>query len=499
MPLPADAYGGPVTITVRRTPVELLPGSTRVLGRPHVPGDEPGATGPTRVERIVLGVRALSAEQVAAELADVAARFAGRHRDLDLMLTRNAERARPLLEGCTPEQCRLVGAYLTQEHAFESAALTNPSMVPAPDQTGVPAGSQRFLLSLRAIGEGHLSSITFRSGVVDADGGVVVDEVGPLVETGERRSAVHERRHFAHKLLELGADVGCTGRVMDPLPRHFTTEELEQALPVLEDLPRAVTHESEKLMRWLAASNYVLKFDGSTTPLAERLLWPEGPFESRGMEDARFVHYTNEDGSSTYYATYTAYDGFTILPQLLETNDFTRFEVSTLTGRSARNKGMALFPRAVDGRYVALSRPDRENIHLIRSDDVRSWESPSVLLRTPQHPWESIQMGNCGSPIETEQGWLVLTHGVGPMRTYRIGVLLLDLEHPERILADLPDPVLEAGDDERNGYVPNVVYSCGGMRHDDHLVLPYGASDQSTRVATLSISGLLEELDAHRV
>jgi predicted GH43/DUF377 family glycosyl hydrolase len=486
-------------MTVCRTPVELHPGSTRVLGRPHVPGDDPGAAGPTRVERIVLGVRALSAEQVAAELADVSARFGNRHRDLDLMLARNADRAAALLEGCTAEQCRLVGAYLTQEHAFESAALTNPSMVPAPDQSGLAPGARRFLLSLRAIGEGHLSSITFRSGVVDADGGVVVDEIGPLVETGERRGAVHERRQFTHKLLELGADVGCTGRVMDQLSRHFTTEDLEQALKVLEDLPRAVTHESEKLTRWLAASNYLLTFDGRTTPLAERLIWPEGPFESRGMEDARFVHYTNEDGSSTYYATYTAYDGFTILPQLLETNDFTRFEVSTLSGRSALNKGMALFPRAIDGRYVALSRPDRENIHLLRSDDVRSWESPSVLLRKPQQPWEAIQMGNCGSPIETEQGWLVLTHGVGPMRTYRIGALLLDLERPQRILADLPEPILEANDDERNGYVPNVVYSCGAMRHGDHLVLPYGASDQGTRIATLSIAELLEELDAARV
>jgi predicted GH43/DUF377 family glycosyl hydrolase len=310
---------------------------------------------------------------------------------------------------------------------------------------------------------------------------------------------VHERRQFAHKLLELGADVGCTGKVMDQLPRHFITEELEQALRVLEDLPRAVTHESEKLMRWLAASNYLLTFDAKDTPLAERLIWPEGPFESRGMEDARFVHYTNEDGSSTYYATYTAYDGFTILPQLLETNDFTRFEVSTLSGRSALNKGMALFPRAIDGCYVALSRPDRENLHLLRSADVRAWESPSVLLRKPLRPWEAIQMGNCGSPIETEQGWLVLTHGVGPMRTYRIGAMLLDLDQPERILADLPEPILEADDAERNGYVPNVVYSCGGMRHDNHLVLPYGASDQSTRVATFSIPALLRELDAARV
>jgi predicted GH43/DUF377 family glycosyl hydrolase len=305
---------------------------------------------------------------------------------------------------------------------------------------------------------------------------------------------VHERRHFARKLLELGADIGCTGRVMDRLPRHFGTEELEEALHALDDLPRAVTHESDKLARWLAASNYLLRFDGATTSPAQRLLWPEGPFESRGMEDARFVRFTEDDGSTTYYATYTAYDGFTILPQLIETNDFTSFEISTLTGPGAHNKGMALFPRTIDGCYVALSRPDRENIHLVRSTDVRAWETASVLLRRPQQPWEAVQLGNCGSPIETEHGWLVLTHGVGAMRSYRLGAMLLDLEDPGRIVGDLREPFLAADDGERNGYVPNVVYSCGGMRHGDHLVLPYGASDQVTRFATLSVPELVGAL-----
>ncbi len=410
------------------------------------------------------------------------------------MLERNAERVDHLLVGCSPERRRLVGSYFTQEHAFESAALTNPSMVPAPDQTGVAPGARRFVLSLRAIGEGHLSSITFRTGTVDAQGDVEVDDPGPLVETGERRGAVHERRHFARKLLELGSDVECTGRVMDRLPRHFGTEDLEQALHALDDLPRAVTHESEKLARWLAASNYLLSFDGATTPLPQRLLWPEGPFENRGMEDARFVRFTEDDGSTTYYATYTAYDGFTILPQLIETNDFTTFEISTLTGPGAHNKGMALFPRTIGGSYVALSRPDRENIHLVRSIDVRAWETASTLLRRPQQAWEGVQLGNCGSPIETAHGWLVLTHGVGPMRTYRLGAMLLDLEDPGRILGDLPEPILEADASERNGYVPNVVYSCGAMRHGDDLVLPYGASDQSTRFATLSVPQLLDAL-----
>ena len=486
-------------LSIRRTDVLLTPDSARVVGRPHVPGDDPFATTPKRLPGIVERIARLTPEQVRAELEDVHRRFDGRHRDLALMLARNAERVAYLLAGADAERTSLVGAYLTQEYAFEAAALTNPSMVPAPDQTGVAPGSCRFVLSLRAIGEGHISSITFRTGIVDADGGVVLEDANDLAETGERRSVVYERRHFADKLGELGADVGTTSRVLDRLPRHFTGAELEAAIAVLDDLPRAVTHESVKLMRWLAASNYLLAFDAESTTLSERLLWPEGPFESRGMEDARFVHFREDDGSTSYYATYTAFDGFQILPQLIETNDFATFEMSTLAGHSAQNKGMALFPRTVDGHYVALSRPDRENLHLLRSSDPRAWRAESVPLRRPQQAWEVIQMGNCGSPIETDRGWLVLTHGVGPMRTYRLGAMLLDLDHPERILADLPYPFLQAEEDERNGYVPNVVYSCGGMVHGDVLVLPYGASDQRTKIATLSVADMLAALDEHPV
>ena len=483
---------------VRRTDVVLTPDPRRVIGRPHVPGDDPTVAGPSRLERLVHGVLGLTDEQVQAELADVQQRFADRHRDLDKMLNRNAERVTDLLGSADDARRRLVGAYLTQEHAFQAAALTNPSMVRAPDQSGVPAGACRFVLSQRAIGEGHISSITFRSGVVDAAGEVSLDDIGLRAESGERRQAVYERRHFADKLGELGADVGLTARVLDKLPRHFGSAELEQAISVLDDLPRAVTQQSADLMSWLAASNYLLSFDPASA-LSERLIWPEGPFESRGMEDARFVRFTEKDGSTTYYATYTAFNGFEILPQLIETNDFTAFEISTLAGSSAQNKGMALFPRTIGGRYVALSRPDRENLHLLRSTEPRTWAEPSVLLRRAQQPWEAVQMGNCGSPIETEAGWLVLTHGVGPMRTYRLGAILLDLEHPERIVADLPYPVLQAEDEERDGYVPNVVYSCGAMVHGDHLVLPYGASDQRTAVATLSVSELLAALADHPV
>jgi predicted GH43/DUF377 family glycosyl hydrolase len=481
---------------VRRTDVALTPDPRRVIGRPHVPGDDPSAAGPSRLERLVQSVLRLTDEQVQHELDDVRRRFAGRHRDLETMLTRNSERVQDLLAMADDARRSLIGAYLTQEHAFQAAALTNPSMVRAPDQAGVPAGACRFVLSQRAIGEGHISSITFRSGIVDAAGEITLDEISPLAETGERRQAVYERRHFASKLGELGADVGLTARVLDRLPRHFGSAELERAIGVLDDLPRAVTQQSAELMRWLGASNYLLSFDPATS-LSERLIWPEGPFESRGMEDARFVRFTEADGSSTYYATYTAFNGFEILPQLIETNDFSAFEISTLAGHSAQNKGMALFPRTIDGQYVALSRPDRENLHLLRAPEPRTWHAPSIPLRRPQQAWEAIQMGNCGSPIETEAGWLVLTHGVGPMRTYRLGALLLDLEQPERIIADLPDPLLEAAEHERDGYVPNVVYSCGAMVHGDHLVLPYGASDQRTALAVLSLSELLAALQAH--
>lgn len=483
---------------VRRSDVVLTPDPRRVIGRPHVPGDDPITSGPSRLERLVSSVLRLSAEQVRGELDDVRRRFADRHRDLDTLLTRNAERVADLLPGVDDARRSLVGAYLTQEHAFQAAALTNPSMVRAPDQSGVADGACRFVLSQRAIGEGHISSITFRSGIVDAVGEIHLDDIGLHAESGERRQAVYERRHFADKLGELGADVGLTARVLDGLPRHFGSAELDRALGVLDDLPRAVTQQSAELMRWLAASNYLLSFAPATT-LSERLIWPEGPFESRGMEDARFVRFTERDGSTTYYATYTAFNGFEILPQLIETNDFAVFEISTLAGSSAQNKGMALFPRKIDGKYVAMSRPDRENLHLLRSSEPRTWAEPSVLLRRAQQPWEAVQMGNCGSPIETEAGWLVLTHGVGPMRTYRLGALLLDLDQPERILADLPHPLLQAEDEERDGYVPNVVYSCGAMVHGDHLVLPYGASDQRTAFATFSVQELLDVLAAHPV
>ena len=267
--------------------------------------------------------------------------------------------------------------------------------------------------------------------------------------------------------------------------------DLEVALEDLgrqEGFSHAVQHVTQE-MRWLASSNYEVSFPGSSE-LSERVLFPSGPSESRGMEDARFVRFTEPDGSVVYYATYTAYDGMSILPQLIETVDFQTFRIATLNGRAARNKGIALFPRRIDGRYAALSRSDGESNHFMVSDHVRFWHE-SQRIQMPRQPWEIVQIGNAGSPIETEEGWLVVTHGVGPMRRYVLGAILLDLDDPSRVIGHLEDPLLEPDETERDGYVPNVVYSCGAIVHDGDLVIAYGASDTSTRFASISLDSVL--------
>ena len=301
--------------------------------------------------------------------------------------------------------------------------------------------------------------------------------------SGRRTPPAHfKKTRFVTKLLELGAVNDLSSSVMNRLAPLFTLEELEASLSGLEahGPPPAVWFETVKIIRMLATSNYVTTFPADSQ-LAERVIFPAGPNESRGMEDARFVRFTADDGRVTYYATYTAYDGFSILPQLIETDDFVRFTISTLNGVAAQNKGMALFPRPIDGKYVMLSRKDRENLHLATSNDVHHWNDVVELYR-PQHPWELLQIGNCGSPIETEAGWLVLTHGVGPMRRYTIGALLLDLDDPQRVIGHLREPLIEPDEDEREGYVPNVVYTCGAIVHGERLVVPYGFSDAGIAV-----------------
>jgi len=475
-----------------------MPDPRRVIAKPFLPGEEVVRGGGTRAGLLMERILGLPEEEVARALASVLADFSARHRAFERILERHFQLVAHHLPPGTSlgrERRLLIGAYFTHEYSVEAAALCNPSIVLAPDQTNLPAGHRRFVMSLRAIGEGHTSSIEFRSGTLDAASGLTFDPPGTHLVTGQRTApASYDKHLFGVKLGELGAANDLAWSVLARLSDRFTSDDLEQALAVLEAdaAPRAIRYETVRIIRILAASNYVIRFSGDSE-LGERVLFPAGPNETRGMEDARFVRFVEDDGSVKYYATYTAFDGFQILPQMIETEDFVSFTISTLNGAAAQNKGMALFPRRIGGKYVMLSRKDQENLYLATSDHVRFWSEVTELQR-PRGPWEMQQIGNCGSPLETEAGWLVLTHGVGPMRRYTIGALLLDLTDPWRVIGRLPEPLLEPDGTEREGYVPNVVYSCGSLIHDDTLVLPYGLSDQGTRVALVPLGALLEEL-----
>jgi predicted GH43/DUF377 family glycosyl hydrolase len=389
---------------------------------------------------------------------------------------------------------QLIGAYFTHEYSIEAAALGNPSMVAAPDQSGLGRGETRFILSLRAVGEGHISSIEFRSGVVGADMTISIDEPSRYVVTGDRTAATYDKGFFTKKLGDLDALNDIASRVVDALDARFTIGDLEQAILALDDegIDRTLSFETTRILHWLASSNYEVSF-AETTTVSERVLFPGGPTESHGMEDARLVRFTDCDGEVVYYGTYTAFDGYQILPQLIETKDFRSFRIATLNGEGAQNKGIALFPRKLEGQFAALARHDNENNFFMTSDDVRDWRD-SHKIQEPERPWELIQLGNCGSPLETEAGWLVVTHGVGPMRSYALGALLLDLNDPCRVIGHLKEPLLVATAEEREGYVPNVVYSCGSMIHGDHLVLPYGFADVGARIATVPLEDLLSRL-----
>ena len=489
-------------VPVTRTTQRILPDPRRVIVKPHLPGEETYTLdGKSRVKAILERVLAIPNPQVASVLEEVLSGFAPRHRDFERVLQNHFHLVDHHLGPSvrlSEEQRLLIGAYFSHEYSIEGAALFNPSMVPAPDQGNLASGDQRFVMSVRAVGEGHVSSIGFRTGILDQRCDLTFDPVSRYTVTGTRKTPKYDKNLFVSKLDELGADHDLAATVLAPLPELFTFDDLERGLVSLEEArkPANLACETVKMIHLLASSNYVVTYPPESA-IWERVIFPAGPRETQGMEDARFVRFVNDDGSTIYYATYTAFDGFEILPQLIETRDFLSFRVATLNGRCAQNKGMALFPRLIDGKYTMLSRFDTENSYLMRSDNVRHW-SDTQMLRAPMRPWELIQIGNCGSPIETDAGWLVLTHGVGPMRRYAIGALLLDLEDPTRVIGHLPDPLLEPEEDERDGYVPNVLYSCGGLVHQDTLVLPYAFSDAAIRIALIAMSDLLDALIEHR-
>lgn len=484
-------------IPVVRTDVRFVPDSSRVITKLFLPGDQVFPDGRSRIELIVDRILAMPDDELESTLAAAYESFADRHLDLRGTLEQSFGAAVggigvPAEIG--PKRRQLIGAYFTHEYSIESAALGNPSLVPAPDQSGLGPGEQRFIMSLRAVGEGHISSIELRSGVIDASLNVTIDEPSRYATQGSRRAPVYDKRVFSAKLAELGAANEICGAILDPLPAHFTCEQLDAAVLELDrqGVNRSLACQTVKTVRGLAASNYELAFAGESQ-LAERVIVPAGPNESHGMEDARFVRFTHDDGTVSYYATYTAFDGFQILPQLIETRDFLSFRIATLNGKCSHNKGIALFPRMIDGRYAALCRHDNESNHLMLSHELRFWHE-SERIQMPSRPWELVQIGNCGSPLETEAGWLVITHGVGPLRQYALGAILLDPDDPCRVIGHLAEPLLAPEEDERDGYVPNVVYSCGSMIHAGQLVLPYGYSDIGARIATIALDDLLTRL-----
>jgi predicted GH43/DUF377 family glycosyl hydrolase len=424
---------------INRRALYLRPDPARVIVRPFKPTTEPRDLNPTdktRANHIVERVLNLDPQAAASQLADVLENFQGRHRNLLKTFERRAdEMEEALLAHCTfsEVQRQLLGAYFLHEYSFEASALFNPSIVPHPDQSGIPNGSLRFILSLRAVGEGHVSSLTFRAGAIAANGSISVDPTARLA-TSPR----------------------ITHRTAGPIG-----DEVEFAFEPAPDI-------------------------------SERVIFPVTESQSNGIEDARFVQFS-DGGRTTYYATYTAYKGTAIRSELIETTDFLSFRMTPLQGAAARNKGMALFPRKIDGKYAMIARQDNENLYLVYSDDLYRWEGGQAILK-PQFPWEFVQIGNCGSPIELEEGWLMLTHGVGPVRKYSIGAALLDKRDPSKVLARSSEPLLRPELSEREGYVPNVVYTCGAMTHNDQLILPYAVSDTYSNFATIQISALMRSM-----
>jgi predicted GH43/DUF377 family glycosyl hydrolase len=478
------------TLHLKRSNVALLPDCKRVLLRPfHFMSGQ-------RASEICAHILALSEGEADSLLRQLWAEFGGRHKNIREYFRRRFGEVRPYLlsdQALSEEKSLLIGAYFTHEYSIEAAALFNPSMVLHPDQSNLAEGAQRFVLSLRATGEGHISSITFRSGVVDLEGNVAIDAPTPYcLGPAHLPDASIEKPLFERKLHELNLIGAFSREVLKLHGETFTLEELRASVSMIAKELSVHDLETEKVAKKtlaLAQSCFEVQFDADSC-LSERVLFPVTLAQSHGLEDARLVLFQDDDGTRTYYATYTAYDGKEIQPEFLETIDFLHFKFTTLHGPAVRNKGMALFPRKIKGLYAMLSRQDYESIYVMFSDHLHFWHAKQLVLG-PKFPWEFLQMGNCGSPIETERGWLVLSHGVGPMRKYCIGAFLLDLEDPTKVIGRLREPLIVPNENEREGYVPNVVYSCGSLLHGRQLIIPYGMSDYAATFATVPLEEVL--------
>ncbi|UCD50282.1 MAG: glycoside hydrolase family 130 protein [Phycisphaerales bacterium] len=478
-------------MTVRRLPVRLSADASLTITRLFW-------AGPDRARKVIARIAELEDVGVSQLLAATRDKFAHLHLNLeDIFLSHYQQVARRLqmTNNVSSERKLLIGAYFTLEYAFASAALFNPSMTPAIDQTGLEPGALRFSMSLRAVGEGHLSSIIFRRGIIDAAGNITLETAGPYHEP--TRMAEHDefrRAKFRARRAISGVRDEVIDGVLSELDDSFSLQDVLRIVDRVQARAQSAPHSDHEPhgVEWLTTCDY----DVETSPegnITELVLFPISEAESQGMEDMRLVRFTEDDGSQCYYGTYTAYNGRQVLPHLAEMPRPGLARIRMLHGRYAKNKGLALFPRRVQGQYMMSGRIDGENLYILKSPNVRVWDH-AVLVQEPQFPWEFMQIGNCGSPIETEAGWLLLTHGVGPMRHYCIGAMLLDRDDPTKLIGRLAEPLLMPTGDERNGYVPNVVYSCGALVHSGLLVIPYGISDAATGFATVPLDDVLARL-----
>jgi predicted GH43/DUF377 family glycosyl hydrolase len=481
-----------------RKDIIFQPDSSRVIARFLYNGEE-------RSRQLISIILALPENQQLSELSNVLRKYARRHRNILRIFERHFEKLSALLRtmDIDPQQLErnqrlLIGAYFTMEYSIEAAAFFNPSIMEDPDQSRTEPGETRIILSFRATGEGHISSIVFRSALIDQDNLITVDPPGRLLDSPEHvRNHVYKKASFMSKLSEMQPfDNPAYAAIEQKLTKTFTYEELKRYVDETSRLPGmdgTTAHFLREIM-WLASSHYEMDFS-LDTDISERVIFPIADTEKRGIEDARFVRFKDDNQQQSYYATYTAYDGTSILPKLLMTSDFYHFKVLPLHGEIAQNKGMALFPRKINGKFAMLCRIDGVNNYLAYSDNISVWRE-AVLIQAPKYPWEFVQIGNCGSPIETEAGWLVLTHGVGPMREYVLGASLFELGNPAVEIGRLSHPLLIPNRTERDGYVPNVVYSCGAFIHNQSLIIPYAISDYASTYAVVELNDLLEELVA---
>lgn len=483
-------------INLKRKNIKFSPDASRVIARFLFTTEE-------RAKSTIRSVLGMTEKEVSQTLSPVLRDFSLRHRNISKIFENHFNKVAHLCtsldvdpESISFPQKILIGSYFTMEYSIESAAFFNPSIVEHPDQSEIAPDEKRVILSFRATGEGHISSIVFRTGVMDKNNHLHIEPIGNMLEeAGHIRRHIYDKESFKRKLEEMNFHaIIPSDMILDKLNDRFTYGELQKCT---EEAKKTLHLAAEKKLlfneiAWLASSHYELEFSLDTN-ISERVIFPVSANEKNGIEDARFVKFVDENHETTYYATYTAYDGVTILPKMLDTKDFYHFRILPVHGEIAQNKGMALFPRKVNGKYAMLCRLDGFNNYIAFSDNINVWRE-ARLLQKPKYPWEFIQIGNCGSPVETTEGWLVITHGVGPVREYALGASLLDLNDPTKVIGRLQSPLLMPNSEEREGYVPNVVYSCGSMIHNKDLIIPYAMSDLASTYATVNLKELLAEL-----